>query len=71
MFYDTLTEICKKKKVSPTALCLSVGMSKSNVTQWKNGHSPKVDTIILLAEKLGVNPMVLLRAAVKKEAPHA
>lgn len=71
MFYDTLTEICKKKKVSPTALCLSVGMSKSNVTQWKNGRSPKVDTIILLAEKLGVNPIVLFRAAVKKEEHNA
>lgn len=55
MFYETLKEICKKKKTSPSAVCLALGMSKSNVTKWKHGTSPRLDVVIAIAEHLGVN----------------
>lgn len=60
MFYDTLKEICTKKKTSPSAVCVALGMSKSNVTNWKEGVSPKLDTVVAIAEYLGVNPAKLI-----------
>ena len=46
MFYDALKEVCQKKKTSPSAVCLALGMSKSNVTEWKKGRSPKLDVVV-------------------------
>lgn len=60
MFYDVLKAVCEKKNTSPSAVCLALGMSKSNVTEWKNGRSPKVNTVVLIAEHLGVSPMELI-----------
>lgn len=60
MFYDTLKEICDKKKTSPSAVCVALGMSKSNVTEWKAGRSPKLDTVVAIAKHLGVNPARLI-----------
>lgn len=57
MFYDILKEECRKKKTSPSALCLAIGMSKSNATNWKKGKvSPTLDTVFAIADKLNVNP---------------
>lgn len=56
MFYETLKEICAKKKTSPSAVCIALGMSKSNVTEWKAGRSPKLDTVVAIANHLGVSP---------------
>lgn len=60
MFYETLKELCDKKNTSPSAVCVALGMSKSNVTEWKNGRSPKLDTVMLIAEHLGVSPAKLI-----------
>lgn len=60
MFYETLKEICDKKKTSPSAVCLALGMSKSNVTGWKNGRSPQLDTVVAIAKHLGINPARLI-----------
>lgn len=60
MFYETLKEVCTKKKTSPSAVCLALGMSKSNVTEWKAGRSPRLDTVVQIAEHLGVNPSKLI-----------
>lgn len=60
MFYDNLKEICEKKHTSPSAVCLKLGMSKSNVTEWKKGRSPKLDTVIKIAKHLSVNPTKLI-----------
>ena len=60
MFYDTLKEVCVKKHTSPSAVCLALGISKSNVTNWKAGKSPKLDVVIKIAEHLSVNPARLI-----------
>ena len=60
MFYETLKQICAEKKTTPSAVCLALGMSKSNVTDWKKGRSPKLDTVIAIAEHLKVSPSKLL-----------
>ena len=68
MFYETLKAICDKKKTSPSAVALAIGMSKSNVTEWKKGRSPKLDTVIKIAEHLGVNPAKLVTKSEEKTA---
>ena len=60
MFYETLKEVCEKKKTSPSAVCDALGMSRSNVTEWKNGRSPKLETVMQIAEHLGVSPVKLI-----------
>lgn len=59
-FYTTLKEICDKKKTSPSAVCVKLEMSKSNVTNWKNGLYPRLDTVIEIANHLNVNPAKLI-----------
>ena len=60
LFYDTLKEICDKKHTSPSAVALAIGISKSNVTEWKKGKSPKLDTVIKIANYLSINPARLI-----------
>lgn len=60
MFYNTFAEVCKKKKVSPCATALAIGISKSNVTEWKKGRWPRLDVVLKLAKQLGVSPMQLI-----------
>lgn len=59
-FYKTLKEVCSKKKTSPSAVCVALEMSKSNVTNWKNGQYPRLDTVIAIANHLNVNPAKLI-----------
>lgn len=60
MFYKTLKAVCEEKKTSPSAVCVALGMSKSNVTAWKNGRSPQLDTVVQIAEHLGVSTARLI-----------
>ena len=60
LFYETLKEICTQKGTSPSAVCIALGISKSNVTEWKHGRSPKLDTVVKIAEFLSVNPAKLI-----------
>ena len=59
-FYRTLKEVCDKKKTSPSAVCLALGMSKSNVTSWKEGQYPRLNTVVKIADYLHVNPTKLI-----------
>ncbi len=54
MFYEHMKEICKKKHTSPSAVCLALGMSKSNATKWKQGKWPRLDTVMRMAKVLNV-----------------
>ena len=63
MFYDVLKEVCKEKKTSPSAVCVALKMSKSNVTAWKNGRSPQLDTVVQIAEHLGISTTRLIPKA--------
>ena len=67
MFYENLKAICDKRNTTPTAVAVSAGMSKSNVTEWKNGHGPRLETVFKIAEELGVSPATLIRKPQKEE----
>ena len=54
MFYELLKEVCKKKRTSPSAVCLALCMRNSNVTKWNAGRSPKIDNDVRSARHLHV-----------------
>lgn len=60
MFWDEFKEICEKKNTTPSAVCLALGISKSNATWWKQGRSPRLDVVIRIADYLKVNPARLI-----------
>ena len=60
MFYETLKAVCEKKRTSPSKVCVDLKMSKSNVTEWKNGKYPRLDVLIKIANHLGINPAKLI-----------
>ena len=60
-FYDILREVSREKKTSPCAVAEAIGMSKSNVSRWKKGYSPRLDVVIKIAKYLEVDPECLVR----------
>jgi transcriptional regulator with XRE-family HTH domain len=60
VFYETLKQVCAENNTSPSAVCDALGMSRSNITKWKEGRSPKLDTVIQISEHLGVSLMKLV-----------
>ena len=59
-FYSVLKEVCEKKHTSPSAVVQALGMSKSNVTKWKAGRTPRLDVVIRIADHLGVSATTLV-----------
>ena len=67
MFYENLKRVCEKKHTTPTAVAEAIGMSRSNATEWKKGKSPKLSTVLKIADELNVSPVSLIRKPVDKE----
>lgn len=61
MFYENLKSLCNKRGTSPTAVAEAAGMSRSNVTEWKKGNGPRLETVLKIADELGVSPASLVR----------
>jgi transcriptional regulator with XRE-family HTH domain len=45
MFIERVKAVCEEKNTSVTAVAGRIGISKSNVTNWKNGGLPSVDIL--------------------------
>lgn len=60
MFYDNLYRVCNEKNIKVTTFVEELGLSSGNLSKWKNGGKPRSDTIIKIAEKLGVSVNYLL-----------
>ena len=52
MFYDNLVKACAGKGVKLTPLVQRLGMSRGNISNWKNGTVPGGDVIAKLAAAL-------------------
>ena len=61
MFYENLKSLCDRRGTSPTAVAKAAGMSRSNVTEWKKGNGPRLETVLKIADELGVSPATLVR----------
>ena len=60
MFYDRFIQLCSEKGVKPTPLVVSMGLSSSNVSQWKKGSTPRPAILKKLADYFGVSPEYLM-----------
>lgn len=52
MNYDVFKQRCKEKGYSASSLVTELGISKSNITNWKNGGNPSYDVLIKMAQML-------------------
>ncbi|MDE6501790.1 MAG: helix-turn-helix domain-containing protein [Ruminococcus sp.] len=61
MFFDQLVKACKMRNITVTGLTTNLAISKSNVTNWKNGTIPNGEVIIRISDFLGVSTDFLLK----------
>lgn len=52
MNYEKFKMKCKEKGYSPSGLLKKMGISKGNVSKWKNGVNPSYDMLIKLSKEL-------------------
>ena len=69
MFFEQLKRICKMRGTTPTALVCRLGLSRSNVTYWKNGSNPKADVLQKLANELNVPVSAFFGELPEEQAP--
>lgn len=56
MFWDVFEELCDKKGKTPSRVTEELHISRGLITKWKNGSTPKPETVNRLAEYFGVTP---------------
>lgn len=69
MFYAKLQSVLSEKGISMTTFVESIGMGRSNVTQWKSGSEPRNSTKKKIADALGVDVSVFSESAQQKTPP--
>lgn len=60
MFYEVVRSLCAREGISITRLAEELKISRSNVTNWKNGSIPKMDKVGQIASYFGVSTDYLL-----------
>ena len=68
MFFNQFESVCHQASTSPTAYVVKKGMSRSNVTRWKNGELPSREVLQSMSEDFQVSIDYLLGNE-QKEAP--
>ena len=67
MFYDRFIELCKKEKRSPSGLLTELGISRSSLTKWTNGATPKEPALNAIANYFNVSVDFLLDRKTKDD----
>lgn len=52
MFKEKFIEVCSKRGVSPTSVCIAVGLSNAAYTQWSETSTPRRTTLIKICDYL-------------------
>jgi transcriptional regulator with XRE-family HTH domain len=60
MFYDIVKSLCLKNNMSMSQLAKDLKISKSNITNWKNGSAPRNDKLAIIADYFDVSSDYLL-----------
>ena len=55
MFYDNFNEVCRQKGTTITGVLKALGKSTGSTVTWREGKFPKLDTVMEMAEFLGVS----------------
>jgi len=71
MFYNQVSILCKRNKISISKMATTIGLSKSNVTRWKEGVVPKSDTVQKIADYFNVTTDYLLTGSDTPAPPPA
>ena len=67
MFYDNFMLLCEKNQIRPYTALKNIGIeSKSILSRWRAGATPRSTTVKMIAEYFGVTPEELL-FGIKKE----
>lgn len=61
MFFDQLLKACEMRGITVTKLTTQLAISKSNVTNWKNGTIPNGEVVIRISDFLQVSTDFLLK----------
>jgi Predicted transcriptional regulators len=69
VLFEQLSKLCKKNGTTPTRLALDFGLSRSNVTRWKNGGTPSIEILQKIAGYFNVSTDYLLTGSDKKTSP--
>lgn len=67
MFWQNFVSLCKQRRVSPSSVCRSLGLSATMVTKWKSGSQPRYTTATSIAEYFGVTVEELLNGKEEKQ----
>lgn len=59
-FFIRYKQLCELNNISPSAFALSIGISKTSVSRWKNGAVPNTDILTQIAKKFNVSTDYLL-----------
>ena len=57
-FFRTYKMLCEKIGKSPNAVAKELSISSGSVTAWKNGRTPKMETISKIAEYFNVDEVI-------------
>lgn len=60
VFFDILQNRCTEKGIKVTPLLLNLGLSKGNISKWKNGTLPNGEILIKIADYLDCSVDYLL-----------
>lgn len=60
MFYDNYLKICEERGVAPTRVLVDLGISKSAISNWKNGGEPSNRTKKAIADYFGITVRQLM-----------
>ena len=55
MFYDNFNALCKAKGTTLTGVLKALGKSTGSTGSWREGKYPKLDTVMEMADYLGVS----------------
>lgn len=60
MFFKIFSELCEKSGTTPNAVAKKLNLSSGSVTEWKNGRTPRGDTLKKIADYFNVSVDYLL-----------
>ena len=68
MFWNTFTQLCELKKISPAFVCSTLELSNATSTRWKKGSIPNGATLQKIADYFGVTVDYLVSGEDKTES---
>ena len=65
-FYEIVNDLFQENKINANSLSKNIGIGRATITDWKKGHSPSYESLILLADYFCVSVDYLLGLTDKK-----